>query len=282
MTDYPPKLRGDLSKWLCEINTGVYVGQLSGRVRDAVWERVCKHLKTGRATMVFTTNNEQRMDFRVHNTVWEPVDFDGIKLMRRPLSQSAVDETLKPGFSNVAKRRMAQHAREGGGKRAERYVVIDVETTGLNAGTAHVIEYGAIRVENDLPGERFSVTVKQPNPLPAQIVSLTGLTDELLAEQGQAPREALEAFLRFIGRDRLVGYHVQFDLEFIQAECRRNGCQMPANRSVDILSLARRKISNVENYKLATLAAWLQLPGEQQHRAIPDCEMALSVYQKLK
>ncbi|MSD34231.1 type I-E CRISPR-associated endoribonuclease Cas2 [Faecalibacterium sp. BIOML-A2] len=33
MTNCPPKLRGDLSKWLCEINTGVYVGNVSSRVR---------------------------------------------------------------------------------------------------------------------------------------------------------------------------------------------------------------------------------------------------------
>ena len=38
MTNCPPSLRGDLSKWLCEINTGVYVGNVSGRVRDAMVE----------------------------------------------------------------------------------------------------------------------------------------------------------------------------------------------------------------------------------------------------
>lgn len=71
MTNCPPKLRGDLSKWLCEINTGVYVGNVSSRVRDALWERVCQNLKNGQATMVLTTAGEQRMDFRTHNTTWE-------------------------------------------------------------------------------------------------------------------------------------------------------------------------------------------------------------------
>ena len=47
MTNCPPRLRGDLSKWLCEINTGVYVGNVSSRVRDAVWDRVCQNLKNG-------------------------------------------------------------------------------------------------------------------------------------------------------------------------------------------------------------------------------------------
>ena len=92
MTNCPPSLRGDLSKWLCEINTGVYVGNVSSRVRDAIWDRVCENLKNGQATLVFNTNNEQRMDFRTHNTSWEAVDFEGIKLMRRPLPQTQAVE----------------------------------------------------------------------------------------------------------------------------------------------------------------------------------------------
>lgn len=40
VTDCPPRLRGDLSKWLLEINTGVYVGQLNPRVREELWKRI--------------------------------------------------------------------------------------------------------------------------------------------------------------------------------------------------------------------------------------------------
>lgn len=110
MTDCPPRLRGDLSKWLCEINTGVYVGHVSSRVRDALWDRVCQNLKNGRATMVYTMNTEQRMDFRVHNTTWVPVDYDGIKLMKRPLpgAMTSAETPLQPGFSKAAKYQMAQ------------------------------------------------------------------------------------------------------------------------------------------------------------------------------
>ena len=78
MTNCPPSLRGDLSKWLCEINTGVYVGNVSSRVRDAIWDRGCENLKNGQATLVFNTTNELRMEFRTHITSWEAVDFEGI------------------------------------------------------------------------------------------------------------------------------------------------------------------------------------------------------------
>ena len=45
LTDCPPKLRGDLSKWFFEINTGVYVGNVSARVRERIWKRICENIK---------------------------------------------------------------------------------------------------------------------------------------------------------------------------------------------------------------------------------------------
>ena len=59
-----------------QINTGVYVGQLNPRVREELWKRICKHLPRGRATMVYSANNEQRMSFHVHNTTWQPADYE--------------------------------------------------------------------------------------------------------------------------------------------------------------------------------------------------------------
>lgn len=85
VTNCPPSLRGDLTKWLFEINTGVYVGRVSARVREELWKRICNHVKDGQATMVFNAANEQGMDFYTWHSAWEPVDLDGIKLMLHPL-----------------------------------------------------------------------------------------------------------------------------------------------------------------------------------------------------
>lgn len=112
MTNCPPKLRGDLSKWLLEINTGVYVGHVNARVREALWKRICENIHEGQATMVFTTNNEQHMDFYVHNTSWKPVDLDGIKLIKHPDKFKYMQEDgLQHGFSNEAKRLMGKRKR---------------------------------------------------------------------------------------------------------------------------------------------------------------------------
>lgn len=56
------------------------------------------------------------MSFRVHNTNWTPVDFDGITLMRRSLpqnSQSAQQDTLKPRLIKAAKRQYGQCPLQG-------------------------------------------------------------------------------------------------------------------------------------------------------------------------
>lgn len=283
MTDCPPKLRGDLSKWLCEISTGVYVGQVSGRVRDAVWARVCKNLGNGRAVMVWSTNNEQRMDFRVHNTIWEPVDFDGVKLMRRPLLQNTETSTeLKHGFSNAAKRQMAASPQRKHGKATENYVVIDLETTGLNPSENEIIEYGALRVVDGEPEQEFSALVKRDSLLPSEIVKITGITNELLRSEGLEPAQALEAFLSFVGKERLIGQNISFDLEFLNVACRRNGIPMLTNRSNDLLNIARRKVSAVPNYKLSTLAEHFSIPTPSAHRALEDCRIVQLIYQKLK
>ena len=257
MTNCPPSLRGDLSKWLCEINTGVYVGNVSSRVRDAIWDRVCENLKNGQATLVFNTNNEQRMDFRTHNTSWEAVDFEGIKLMRRPLPQTqAPAADLKPGFSNAAKRQMAQkmaRKKAAAPAKEESYTVIDLETTGLNAASDAIVEYGALRVRDGQPAEEFSALVRGTEPLPDVVAKLTGITPEERSG-GMEPLAALEAFLAFVGKDTLVGYHLKFDLDFLRAACIRNDRPLLTNRSIDVLPLARRKVSGVMNYKLLTLA----------------------------
>ena len=44
LSKVPPSLRGDLTKWFQEVQTGVYVGNINARVRDALWERIQKNI----------------------------------------------------------------------------------------------------------------------------------------------------------------------------------------------------------------------------------------------
>ncbi|WP_174817149.1 type I-E CRISPR-associated endoribonuclease Cas2e [Nocardia brasiliensis] len=83
LTAVPPGLRGHLTRWLLEISPGVFVGNISPRVRELMWQRIIEFVAEGRAIMVYTARNEQRLAFKVHGHDWTPVDYDGLTLMRR-------------------------------------------------------------------------------------------------------------------------------------------------------------------------------------------------------
>lgn len=289
ITDCPPRLRGDLSKWLCEIQTGVYVGQLTGRVREAVWKRVCDNLSSGRATMVYSSNGEQHMKFVVHNTTWEPVDFDGITLMRRPLPKKSSDEAseenkrLQPGFSKAALIEKVKRIEASKGKQQDTcvFITIDIETTGLDPEKDEILEIAAIKYIENNEAEVFSRAVKVQKPLTKEISELTGITDDFLLKNGMDIETALKDFWNFVGRAKLVGYNVSFDMSFLRNASIEHKIKMQANKCIDILQLARRKVKGTKNYKMSTVASELGIEMAQKHRAESDCRLAFEIYRKL-
>src|SRR5574337_193652 len=63
ITKAPAKLRGDLTKWMQEIDTGVYVGNFNSRIREKLWDRVSDCIGSGQATMSYSSRNEIGYDF---------------------------------------------------------------------------------------------------------------------------------------------------------------------------------------------------------------------------
>ena len=59
MEKVPAGLRGELSRWMIEPKTGVFVGSLSAIVRDGLWERACKSARGGSVVMIYTAQNVQ-------------------------------------------------------------------------------------------------------------------------------------------------------------------------------------------------------------------------------
>lgn len=78
----PPRLRGRLGVWLIEVRAGVYVGDLSKRVREMIWEQVEAGIEEGNAVMVWSTNTESGFDFvTLGRNRRMPVELDGLKLV---------------------------------------------------------------------------------------------------------------------------------------------------------------------------------------------------------
>lgn len=281
LTSCPPKLRGDMSKWFVEINTGVYVGTVSARVRDALWDRICENIRTGQATMVFTAAGEQHMDFRVHNTTWIPTDFDGIRLMLHPSVQETGDsvQILKPGFSKAAQYQKARSGRRkslSGG-----YVVIDLETTGLKPENDQILEAAALRVSSEGTTDEFSALIAISGQVPPDIENLTGIDDAQIQTEGRPLKEALSELQAFVSDLPIVAHNAAFDVLFLQYACKR--CSLPPlrNRTVDTLALARRKLPELPDHKLLTLAEHFGIETGTHHRALDDCKATRLIYEQM-
>ena len=114
LTACPSGLRGHLTRWFLEISAGVFVGRVSARVRDLMWERVVELSKDGRAIMVYSTRGEQGLAFKVHRHDWKTVDMDGVELMLRPIQGSgSATPQLRAGWSNASKYRIAARRKLG-------------------------------------------------------------------------------------------------------------------------------------------------------------------------
>lgn len=81
----PATIRGDLTRWLLELKPGVFAGNVTPRVRDRLWNRVCDHTRTGACWLLHESDNEQRMTITVHRDPERTLrDFEGLQLLERP------------------------------------------------------------------------------------------------------------------------------------------------------------------------------------------------------
>lgn len=280
----PARLRGDLTKWMQEIATGVYVGNPSARVRDELWDKIVEQSAGGKAVMVFTARNEQHMDFRVSNADWQPIDFDGIKLMMRPKKESVWDNNPNAALDEAKilhpKAQPAQQQTQPSttGRFIQDYVVLDLETTGLSDLNDRIIEIGALKVLDGTVTETFHRLIRQEKPLPQAIAVLTGLNDAQLIAQGTAEEEAVAGLLQFMGELPILAHNASFEQCFLRQACTRHGLRLPRRRWLDTRTFAKHSGMPFANLKLRTIAEHLSLPVETPHRALSDCLLTKAVY----
>lgn len=85
-----PSIRGRLTRWLIQPQSGVYVGHPSARIRDRLWEMVREEIDTkgGAAVLIHPAANEQGCCILTHGeTPKEMVDFEGLVLPKTPKSE---------------------------------------------------------------------------------------------------------------------------------------------------------------------------------------------------
>jgi DNA polymerase III subunit epsilon len=157
-------------------------------------------------------------------------------------------------------------------------VVVDVETTGWLPEQSAITEIGAVRLNGGQVTGEFSSLVRPAWPIPADIVQLTGITEDMVRRAPTAA-QALPAFLAFAGGCVLAAHNAPFDLGFLTSASSSCGISWPPVAVIDTAVLARMVLGpdQVPDCRLATLAGYFGTRTVPCHRALADAKATAEV-----
>ena len=160
------------------------------------------------------------------------------------------------------------------------YVIVDIETTGLEPKTSEIIEIGAIKAEGKNAKDAWQTLISYSQDLPAEIIRITGINDGMLKEKPSIDK-ALEEFLAFSEGHVLVAHNSDFDIPFLKHHISKYLKKELDNRVLCTLKLARILVPGLKNYKLGTIAEHFKINIPSAHRAMGDCEVTYGLWNKL-
>ena len=174
----------------------------------------------------------------------------------------------------------------------DNFVVIDLETTGLDPTVDQIIEIGAIRFKDGQEDETFNTLINPGIEIPDFITKLTGITND---DTRDAPTidTQLDKLLSFLGDSILIGHQVNFDASFIEYQLRRRAddysnwqneaqrFKFLSNSRSDTLFLARIFFPFLPRMKLSSVSAYFNIDLEKAHRALDDAKATGYIFLQL-
>ncbi len=161
----------------------------------------------------------------------------------------------------------------------ETFIVLDLETTGLDASRHEIIEIAAILYrKGNTNHQTLQALVKPSKKVPKKITEITGITQEMVETKGEPLVDVMREFMAFVQGHRLVTFNAEFDMAFLHAATTSLGLPKLNNPVSCALKMARRAWPKRKTYRLSDLASDGQFTGGTAHRALEDARCALIVY----
>ncbi len=160
-----------------------------------------------------------------------------------------------------------------------RFIVFDLETTGLRPAEEEITEIAATLVDGGTVIDTFQTYVNPHKPIPPEITELTGISDETVRDAPEL-QDALERFLMFAGEDVLVAHNAGFDMSFLRTACKRLGIEREFTY-IDTLEMSKIMLPDLSKHKLNVLAKELQVGPFDHHRASEDASVLARIWLKL-
>jgi DNA polymerase-3 subunit epsilon len=150
-----------------------------------------------------------------------------------------------------------------------KFVVCDVETTGLNPVYDRIIEIALIRIEKLKIVDKFSTLINPETYIPPFITRLTGIRNE---DVFNAPKfnDIVLKVRDFLQDAIFVAHNASFDYKFLLHSFLRENIYPPENPTLCTKLLARRVVPGLESYGLKSLTSFFKIQNLNSHRAYGD------------
>lgn len=167
--------------------------------------------------------------------------------------------------------------------KSKRFVVLSTETTGLSLHNDVILSIGSFAVINNsiYIADSFETILAQYKYFHDNGISNEFTVETKMKKLGEA--EAIQNFVEFIGNAVLVGHHVDFDVEMINAALERLGCGRLRNEALDI-DVMYRKLTDINNkqFSLEELCSIFKIPKSDRNSSSEDAYKIALLFLKLK
>ena len=188
--------------------------------------------------------------------------------------------------------RALDHLETGQPARSLSYVVFDLETTGLDLQRDRVVSAAAYRVVNGriALGDVFSSLVSPDREIPSAAIKIHGIMPSMV-DNAPSFTEVFEKFIDYLGTDILVGYHVGFDLHFLNVYMRKAHGFPVQNLVLDAQPMCRRvcfpqhlrayagRLKGSQN--LDAVAKYFGIEIPERHTATGDALATAMIFQRI-
>lgn len=176
--------------------------------------------------------------------------------------------------------------RDRAGDAGARVVVVDTETTGLDAARDALVSIGAVAVDAQGIGadDSFEVVVQRAGRVDAGNAALHGIGAEAQAA-GTPLADALAAFDAFVAEARLVAFHADFDRRVLRRACADAGARFDERPWLDVAFLAASLEPARWQGGMRSLDEWLAAYGigaEARHSAAGDALATAELFLRLR
>lgn len=149
------------------------------------------------------------------------------------------------------------------------FVVVDVETTGMNPVEDRITEIAMMKVFGGEIVDEFSTLVNPLITIPAFITDLTGI-DNLMVRDAPPAREVVPSIVEFLGDAVFTAHNAAFDWMFVSQTSMRERLIELSNDRLCTVRLTRRILPFLPSKSLGAVARFLDISIPQRHRASGD------------